>query len=224
MVDAELVGLDHVAQQARQVRRVGGTAELVAHHLHFGALAAQAQHGLHEVMAVQAEHPGRAHNEVPGHEAADGFLALSLGEAVDVLRAIGGGGLVGLVAIAAEHIVGGDIEQLGIHRQGGADKVQRAHAIHGSALLRLLLGAIHRGVGRAMDDGVRGIAAHGGHHGLAVGEVKVLIVHALGLDIQGGEALHHVVAQLACNACNQYLHTMPPMDKSLQFVLLYHAG
>ena len=106
MVIPVLVGLDHVHQQPGQVQGIGGRADLVAHHPQLVVGLAQLEHGLDEVLAVQAEHPGDPHDEILLQRRADGQLAAQLGLAVEIQGLIVlAVRLPGGLPLAVEHIV-----------------------------------------------------------------------------------------------------------------------
>ena len=160
-------------------------------------------------MPVLPENPADAHNEVPLHQAEHGILPLGLGQAVNALGRNGVVHLVGLIPCSLKDVIGADVHQLGLHRQGGPHHVQGAHAVHVGAYLGHALRLLHVGIGGAMDNGVRGVGAHGVHHRVRVGQVKVLHIHALVFDTQLRQAAAYVIAQLAAHACYQYFHAFP---------------
>ena len=157
-------------------------------------------------MAVLAEDPAGAQDEVAGHEGADGVLALDLAHAVDIAGAVIVVDLPGLIAGAGEDVIRGDEDHLGADAQGGADDVHRAHAVDGGADLRLGFSLIHVGVGGAVDDGSGAVGLDVGFDGFAVGQVEVLHVDAAAFDAAGLEQADGVPAQLAGVTCNEYFH------------------
>ena len=134
---------------------VGRAADLVAHHLQLVAVAREAEHRVHEVLARDAEEPRRAHHEVALVRRRHRVLAGELRAAVGGPRPGGVGLDVGRALRAVEHVVGG-----GLH-DGRAHCRSRRHVSGRRAVQRrrgLLfpLRAVDVGVGRAVDDHVRG--------------------------------------------------------------------
>ena len=84
MVAAVLVGLNHIHQKAGEIVGVGGGTDLVGYHGEFVVGLSQIQHGLYEVLAVYAKHPGDAHGKVFGEILLDRQLTLVLRKAVDI--------------------------------------------------------------------------------------------------------------------------------------------
>src|SRR5690554_773292 len=66
-----------------------GSADLVADYLQRFTLAAEAQHGLHEVVAAGAVDPAGAEDQVLTTALLDGFVTFELGLAVNAKRAGG---------------------------------------------------------------------------------------------------------------------------------------
>ncbi|MNY60779.1 hypothetical protein D3C86_1973750 [compost metagenome] len=83
---------------------------LIGHHAQRLALAAQAQHGLDEIVAVRAEHPAGAHDEVAAAIGRQHHLAAQLAGAVYPGGADRVGFPVRLAGIAGKHVVGGNVE------------------------------------------------------------------------------------------------------------------
>ena len=229
MVIPVLVGLDHVHQQPRQVQGIGGRADLVAHHPQLVVGLAQLQHGLDEVLAVQAEHPGDPHDEILLQPGADGQLAAQLRLAVVVQGLIVlAVRLPGGLALPIEHIVRGNVHHLAV--LGLARRRQMSGAVHVDGpdlgLLVGVLGQVHRRPGGAVDHGVGphlvhhlphllligDVHGHIGHprHGGAVGDAAVYRgnVAAHALMAPAGQLVHHIVAQLTAHARYQYLHCL----------------
>ncbi|RZJ80428.1 MAG: NAD-dependent epimerase/dehydratase family protein, partial [Brevundimonas sp.] len=87
----------------------GGAADLILDHAQGGPVGGEAQHGLQEVGAVWAEHPGGAQDDRPAGPLQDGAFAGQFGCAVDAERADGvlldiGGGLRAVEDIVGRHV------------------------------------------------------------------------------------------------------------------------
>ena len=206
MVDAVFLGGQHVADDAGQVFGIGGGADLVVDHTDLLFFLAQAEHGADEVMAVFAEGPAGAQDEVTGHEGADRILALDLAHAVDVAGAVRIVDLPGLVPGAGENVVRGDEDDLGADGQGSADDVHRAHAVDGGADFRLGFRLIHVGIGGAVDDYCGTVGKDIVFDGLGIGQVKILHVHTAAFNAPGLQQAHRVPAQLACVSGYEHFH------------------
>ena len=88
MIIAVLVRFNHVDQKARKIVGVGRSSDLIGHDLQRIVRLANVQHRLDEVLAVDAEDPGNAHDEVLVQISAYRKLAFELGLTVDVQRLV----------------------------------------------------------------------------------------------------------------------------------------
>ena len=210
---AEVVDAGHDAvadggvDGACQVACVGGGAYLVEHHAQRLALAPQAEHGLHEVVAVFGVKPGGADDHRAGAAAHHLLFARQLGAPVDGVRAR-------LVVLGVRH-VGGAVEDVirGYVYQGGAARLGGICQVGGCQVVQLLtqagvvLGLVYGGVGRAVHDEVYGVAANEVAHALLVADVQLLHVgEEVGvLRVSGGQ-IPHGVAKLTVGSGYQNVH------------------
>src|SRR4029450_8120227 len=133
VVGAVLAGALEGADAVGQVGRVGRAAHLVVDHPEGVALAGQAQDGGDEVAAPDPVHPGGPDHVGAVPDLAHGLLAGQLGPAVDagrgrlVVLAVAVGPPVGGGAV--EHVVGGQVDQLGVDLAAGQGQVAGADAV-----------------------------------------------------------------------------------------------
>jgi len=227
VVVAVAVGLDHIDEEAGQVKGVGGGADLVVDDADLVVGPADAEHGLDEVFAVFAEDPGDADDEVFVKEGGDGELSVQLGAAVDVEGAVVlAVGLPGVGALAVKDVVGREVEHLGAGLFGGDGDVAGAAGVDGGDFgdVVLVLGGVDGGPGGAVDDGVGAelidgcgdgggvsdveLDVGGGGHGGAVGDAAVDRgdVGANGLVAPGDGFVDYIVAELAAHAGDENFH------------------
>ena len=162
-----------------QIHRIGGVAALVVDHFQLAELLARVHDGLDEVLAVVAVEPCGAHDEVAMAELFHVLFTHELGGAVGADGA-GNGGLVlcnAAVLAAGEHIVGGDVHQTGTGLFGCLCQIAGAQSICLEGGVMVHLAAIHIGVGGAVDDDVRAVAADELVHHLIVGDIQIRQVH-----------------------------------------------
>ena len=157
-----------------QIHRVGGVAALVIDHFQLAKLLACVHDGLDEVFAVVAVEPRGAHDEVTVAELLHILFAHELGRAIGADGA-GNGGFVlcnAAVLTAGEHIIGGDVYQscTGLFRClcqiAGAEGV----CLEGGIMVHFA--AVHIGVGSAVDDDIRAVAADELVHHFVVGDIQ----------------------------------------------------
>ena len=185
---------------------IGGGAALVGHDAEAVAFAAEAEHGFHEVVAVFAEHPGGAQDDVAR---AGGLHGLFAGQfALAVYRSgIGSVGFeVGAFGAAVENVVGGNMQDGGACGVGGAGKVFGAFGVGGIGGGRFAFGFIHGGVGGGVDDHVGLLALNGLQYGGTVGDVEFTAVVSGYLKIVGGGLLDEGLANLAMVAGDEEFH------------------
>ena len=84
MVPAVFLGLDHIHQESGQIIGIGGRADLIVHHCGRAPFLSDAEHGLNEVLPVDAEHPGNADDEEFFHQLLHRQLSLVFGLTVYV--------------------------------------------------------------------------------------------------------------------------------------------
>jgi hypothetical protein len=106
-------------------------AALVGDHPDKLTLAPETQRGLHEIVAIGADHPGRAHDRMAATLRPDSCLALSLGPAIDICRIDRGIFTSGPLSISREDIVGRDLNDRypGLGCRSG--QLARSHRIDG---------------------------------------------------------------------------------------------
>ncbi len=151
----------HQVHRARGERRgVGRRGDVILHHADRPFLRGQPQHGLDEVAAgrVQAARPedsGGANDE----------RRLQVGLRVEFsgqLRDRVGTERMGLIVFGVrpagppvEDVIGGVVNQLGIHLPAGQRDVAHRQSVHQVGRLRLLFGHIHLIVRRGVEDHLR---------------------------------------------------------------------
>ena len=173
------MGHAELQQLMGQVNRVGGVAALVVDHLQLAEFPAGVDDGLDEVLAVVAVQPCRADDEVAVAELLHILFAHELGGAVGADGA-GDGGLVlcnAAVLTAGEHIVRGDMHQAGTGLFGGLCQIAGAQSVCLEGCVVVYLAAVHVGVGGAVDDDIRALAADEVIHHLIVGDVQLRQIH-----------------------------------------------
>ena len=161
MVEAEFLAFigDDFQNNARQVNGVGGRAHLVPDDAQLVALAAQAQHGFHEVAGKLGVEPAGAQDEVPAGEGRNHLLALQLGEAINAQRGGGVGLGQGRVAGAGKHEIGGNLDEHGVELAAEARQVFHPVAVDAAGQVGLVLGFVHGGVGGAVHHVGRAVLA-----------------------------------------------------------------
>ena len=132
----------------------GGTALLVGHHVDFVFRVAQHEHGLYEVLAYGGVEPCRAHNHVVAATLTNEAFAFCLCAAIHRLWVDGIIDFVRLVGIAAEDIVGGDVDKQGIAFQACISQHFGRKGVNQGGQLRLVFGFVDGGVGGAVDAGI----------------------------------------------------------------------
>ena len=220
VVEAVFVGHAELQNFVGQIDGVGRVAALVVDDLQLAELLARVHDGLDEILAVVAVEPRGAHNEVAVAELLDVLLAHELGGAVGADGA-GDGGLIlrdAAVLAAGENVVGGDMDQTGPGLGGSLREVAGAEGVGLEGSVVVHLAAVHIGVGGAVDDDIRALAADEVVHHLVVGDVQFRQVHrddggALqlfgdGADLTAAlaELLDDLGAQLALAAGNDDFH------------------
>ena len=175
MISAVLLGLDHIREQHREIQGIGRRTDLVVDHAEFRVVLADTQHGLDKVVAVHAEDPGNADDEILTELLPHRFLAVELGHAVDVLRIeISAVRLPGCRALTGEDIVRADVHHLrvdftaGSREIGGAEPVDLLNRLPLVGILRVVNGS----PGRTVNQHLRLYFAHHTFHRLAVGDVE----------------------------------------------------
>ena len=227
MISAVLLCLDHIREQNRQIQRIGRRADLVVYYAELRVGRADAEHGLDKVVAVHAEDPGDADNEILVKLLPHRFLAVELGHAVDILRVeIAAVRLPGRRALSGEDIVGADVHHLRIDFAAGRRKVFGAEPV--DFLYQLALVSIFRGIhsrpGRAVNQHVRLHFAHHAFHRRAIRDVerhiaasrdRRSVLHTavcrrkIGADYLFAatqQFIHDIVAQLTRDAGHQGAH------------------
>ncbi len=196
VIQAVFVGHAQVQDLVGQVHCIGGVAQLIVDNFQLAELFAGVDDGLDEVFAVVAVQPRSAHDEVTVAELPDIVFAHELGGAISADRA-GLGGFVlrdAAVLFAGEYIVGGNMDQpcagffCSLCQIAGADGVGFESGVVVS------FAAIYIGVGSAVDDNIRAVAADKFVHHFIVGNVQLRQIHR---DNGGVEQLFGDGAKLA---------------------------
>ena len=162
----------HINQQLRQITGISGAAGLVLHHIKLVALGGGFEHGFHKIAAVFAEYPGAAHNRAVGVGGQRQQFAGELGLAVGALGCGRGGFGVGHFAAAVKHIIGGYVDEFGMHGAGGGGQARHGGGVDGKGFGALAFGQINGGVGGGVDNGVGLEIFNHIEHGFGIGDVE----------------------------------------------------
>jgi hypothetical protein len=154
----------------------GRSANLVVDNAQLVALAAQAQHGLHEVGTMQAIHPTGAQDHETCARGGNRLLAFKLAAAVDGKRVGGVVFEVGARLGAVKDIVCRIVDQEGAEAPGLFGQDGRGRRIDPPRLVGFLLRAIHGGIGGCVHDRPGRVGANRRAQGVAVGEVDLVSV------------------------------------------------
>lgn len=191
--------LDNGEDSRREVSRVGGRADLVEDDTQSVALQAQANHSLHEVVAVGRIEPCGAEYDRVGAMREQSLFACQFGATVGSARRNGVALAAGNPALTGEDVVGADVDDLGTCR----GKVLHGVGIDEQRGRFVLLRLVHVGVGGAVDNQVNSMVAHKGMHRLAVGDVKFRHVgEEIGMVAVACRERAHLRAELSVGACD----------------------
>ena len=160
--------LDNGEDSCREVRRVGGCADLVEDDAQSVALQAQSNHGLDEVVAVGRIEPCGTEYDRVGTVCEECLLASQFGSSVGGTGCYGVALAAGNPSLAGEDIVGADMNDLG----ACCGEVLYGFCIDTQCGRLVLFRLVDIGVGGAVDNQVNGIVAHEGVHRLAAGDVE----------------------------------------------------
>lgn len=160
-----------VQQGGGDVAGIGGGAALVGYDAEAVAFAAEAEHGFHEVVAVFAEHPGGAQDDVARAGGLHGLFAGQFALAVYRLGIGRVGFAVGVFGAAVENVVGGNMQDGGACGVGAAGEVFGTFDVGGIGGGRFAFGFVHGGVGGGVDDHGGLFALDGLQYGGTVGDV-----------------------------------------------------
>ncbi len=159
-------GIGEVRGEGRRAVLVGDDADLLP-------LLREPQHRLDEVRAIRAADPGGADHRAARIGGEHGPLPRFLGRAIDAERA----GRIGLGIRAAlepvEDIVGGEMHEGRAARSRRGGEPAGAGRVHRLGQLRLVLRAVHGGVGGGVDDEVGRGRFHRRRDAGAVGQVEL---------------------------------------------------
>ena len=153
-------------------------------------------------MAIDAEDPGNADDEMMVYPFADFVFAESLSQAVVAGCAARGVNFKRLLALSIEDVVGGKVHHPGTDGLAGLGNIFRAGDIDRIAEVAVVFGAVDGGEGGTMDNGVRRIGPDIGIDGFGLGQVEILDIDAAALDAEGLEAPDDIKAELAIIACD----------------------
>ena len=230
MVVAVLLGLEHVHEQSCEVQCIGRCPDLIIDHAYSIVGLSDVQHGLDEVLSVEAEDPGDADDEILLEGAGHSLLTAKLRLTVVVERRI----VLTVrlprgLALTVEDVVRGDIDHLRIHELRGVRDVLHAVDIDRLYLrtIRLILCSIDCSPGCTVHDHIRmKLTDDGGNLG-TIRDVHLHIRHTghrriihhtavYRLDIRADtliatlrEFVHHIVTELTIDTCYKYFHKKP---------------
>ena len=230
MVVAVFLGLQHVHEQSRKIQCIGRCTDLIIYHAYGIVGLSDVQHGLDEVLSVEAEDPGDADDEILLEGPRDGLLTAELRLTIVVERRI----ILTVrlprgLALTVEDVVGGDIDHLRIHELRGIGDV--LHAVNIDRLylrtVRLILCGVNRGPGRTVHDHIRMKLANDGGNLGTIRDIHLHIRHTghrriihhtavHRLDVRADtlvaafrEFVHHIVTELTIDTCYKYVHKKP---------------
>ena len=181
--------------------QIGGEGEapgLVGHNPWADTALGQGEHRLDEVLAI-ADHPGGAHQVVPGADT-DGGVPGRLGLTVDAQRR--GGLLLGVDSRhAVEGVLGGQVHQSQAVLDGRSGQVDRPDRVGPPRQPTALRGLrpVHVGPGRSVDDDVVPRPVPGGHGG-RIRDVHLRQVDAGGIEARLRQQGHERTPQLTVGA------------------------
>ena len=201
-------GVENGADDICQVAGIGGCAHLVEHHIQARAIGHEAKHGFHEVLTMDGVEPGRADDDAAAAAVENGLFAREFGATVGTQRAGGHVFGAGGVAIAAEYIVGGDMDEQSPLCLGGGGQVGGSGGIDEVGYFFIVLCGVHVGIGGAVHNGTHALCCF--KHSGGVGDVELCYI---GEDkfvcaaCPGGYAAHFI-AQLSIGTCYENLHVI----------------
>ena len=137
-----------------EIGNIGGGADLIVGGLDGFACLELVEHALGEVVAARAEEPGGADDAEAVADLREELFALEFGSAVDVDGRYGIGFAVGSAAlhIAAENVVGRDVDEVGAEVFGEFANIGCADGIQGIGVGGILFGVINASLCGAVDD------------------------------------------------------------------------
>ena len=185
---AEVIHFLHAGPDLRQhgdngrgkIRRIGGGTRLIEHHAEALAFRAQAAHGLHEICPEGGVEPRGADDDGTFGPGKHGVFPGKLGSAVYGNRIRGILFRIGAAGGAVEHIIRGNLYDAA----AVARKVQGAERVHLLRRLCVVLGLVHRRVGRAVDDEIEAVSGKKGLHRLFIRDVEFPVPDIHGLFAQ----------------------------------------
>ena len=158
MIITVLVRFNHIDEKSAQVERVSRRTNLVVNDADRIVSLAHLEHRLDEVLAIEAEHPCNANNEILFKRPAHSEFALELGFSIDVERFV-------ILAVrfprrsatAVKHVVRADIDHLCINFFSDASDVFCTFSVNCKdlRLLVFIFGKVHCRPGGAMHNYVR---------------------------------------------------------------------
>ena len=211
-------GVQDGADGICQVAGIGGGAHLVEHHVEARAAGHEAEHGFHEVLAVNGIEPGGADDDAAAAAFENGLLARQLGAAIgpegiggQVFRARG-------VAIAAEHIVGAHVHEQSPLLFCGGGQIGSGGGVDEAGHVFVVLCGVHIGVGGAVHNGAHALGSL--EHGGGIGDIELGYIgeNELVTAAQLSGYAAHFIAQLAVGTCNKNFHDLVERDGDIEIV------
>ena len=197
---AQLSALDHREDPQREVSGVGRGSDLVEDHLQRLPFGRQPQHRFQKIVPECRVEPRRAQDQIVTAGFGDGLLPGELRASVDAQRRRRGLLGVGRVGLSIEYVVGRNVDQRSSRGRCCRREVRRGEAVQTVGRRLVLLGALHIGVGRAVDDRFGAGLLRGPANGPGVGNVEL---RSVGEDVivgrYGAQTLHFA-AQLSVGA------------------------
>ena len=200
LVAAELLALDHREDPQREVPGIGRSSDLVEDHVQRLPFGRQPQHRFQKIVPECRIEPCRAQDQVTASRCLDGLFPGELRASIDAQRR--GRGLlgVGCVGCSVEDVVGRNVDQRGSRGGCRRREVCRGEAVQAVGRRLVLLGALHIGVGRAVDDRFGAGLLRGPEDGPGVGDVEFRHVGEDVIVGRYGAQTLHFAAQLSVGA------------------------
>ena len=191
-----------------QVTGVGRCAYLVEDHTQLRFLLAQADHGLHEVIAKGGIQPCRANDHGLLTELLNTQFTCQLRRAIDTVGTRGVGLHIRRMLSAVEDIVCRYLDDPAATFLDSGCQIGRRHRVQRRAEFLIVLRLIHCSIGGTVYDTVYFIVCHELFHGLLISDIQFCHIR-IKIGMLGIVLLQqlHLVSQLPVATCNQYFHS-----------------
>ena len=206
MIDSIFLSLYHIAEQRRQVCRIGWGAPLVCHNSQFIMGLPQAEHGFDKVISIFTKDPGNADDKIFRKFHLYGLFTKKLGQSVHIQRRCRGIYCKSLRALPFEHIIGGYVKHLRINFFSSLRESQRSLCIdiHGPAIFIFRL--IHGCISSTVNNSIRMIRSHYFLYFRRNGQVHIFGTDAFVFDMTSFQFLSYVITKLTGHSCYKNFH------------------